>query len=60
MTDGNCTESARVRERQFEKGRSGNPLGRRVGCRDKTTLAAAALVARQAEAVLQPARAAPA
>jgi hypothetical protein len=34
-----------VRGRPFEKGRSGNPLGRRVGCRNKTTIAAAALLA---------------
>jgi Family of unknown function (DUF5681) len=41
----------RVRGRPFEKGRSGNPLGRRVGCRNKTTLAAAALLAGYAEAL---------
>jgi hypothetical protein len=31
----------RVRGRPFEKGRSGNPAGRRIGCRNKTTIAAA-------------------
>ena len=41
----------RVRGRPFEKGRSGNPLGRRVGCRNKTTIAAAALLAGEAEAL---------
>ena len=29
----------RVRGRPFEKGQSGNPAGRRVGCRNKTTIA---------------------
>jgi hypothetical protein len=37
------------RGRPFQKGRSGNPLGRRVGCRNKTTIAAAALLAGEAE-----------
>src|SRR6266446_8507687 len=32
----------RVRGRPFEKGQSGNPAGRRVGCRNRTTIAAAA------------------
>jgi hypothetical protein len=41
----------RGRGRPFEKGRSGNPLGRRVGCRNKTTIAAAALLAGEAEAL---------
>ena len=41
----------RVRGRPFEKGRSGNPLGRRVGCRDKTTIAAAALLAGEAATI---------
>jgi hypothetical protein len=41
----------RVRGRPFEKGRSGNPLGRRVGCRNRTTIAAAALLAGEAEAL---------
>src|ERR1700730_11252027 len=35
----------RVRGRPFEKGQSGNPAGRRVGCRNKTTIAAATLAA---------------
>jgi len=39
----------RVRGRPFEKGRSGNPAGRRIGCRNKTTIAAAALLAGEAE-----------
>jgi Family of unknown function (DUF5681) len=41
----------RVRGRPFEKGRLGNPTGRRVGCRNKTTIAAAALLAGEAEAL---------
>jgi hypothetical protein len=41
----------RVRGRPFEKGRSGNPGGRRVGCRNKTTIAAASLLAGEAEAL---------
>jgi hypothetical protein len=40
-----------MRGRPFEKSRSGNPLGRRVGCRNKTTIAAAALLAGEAEAL---------
>src|SRR5713101_6394440 len=38
----------RVRGRPFETGRSGNPAGRRVGCRNKTTIAAASLLAGEA------------
>jgi hypothetical protein len=38
-----------VRGRRFEKGRSGNPLGRRVGCRSKTTMGATAPLAGKAE-----------
>ena len=50
MTDGHAPRlPGRVRGRPFEKGRSGNLLGRRVGCRDKTTIAAAALLAGEAE-----------
>jgi hypothetical protein len=41
----------RVRGRPFEKGRSGNPLGRRVDCRNKTTINAATLLAGEAEAL---------
>ena len=52
MTDGLSPKPpGRVRGRPFEKGRSGNPLGRRVGCRNKTTIAAAALLAGEAEAL---------
>src|SRR5258707_15662096 len=52
MTDGlSLKPLGRVRGRPFEKGRSGNPLGRRVGCRNKTTIAAAALLAGEAEAL---------
>ena len=40
-----------VRGRPFEKGRSGNPGGRRRGSRNKATLAAAALPAGEAEAL---------
>jgi hypothetical protein len=39
----------RVVGRPFEKGRSGNPAGRRPGSRNKATLAAAALLAGEAE-----------
>jgi len=42
---------ARVRGRPFEKGRSGNPGGRRPGSRNKATLAAAALLAGESEAL---------
>src|SRR2546423_937997 len=52
MTDGIAPKApGRVHGRPFEKGRSGNPLGRRVGCRNKTTIAAAALLAGEAEAL---------
>ena len=52
MTDGIAPKApGRVRGRPFEKGRSGNPLGRRVGCRNRTTIAAAALLAGEAEAL---------
>ena len=39
----------RARGRPFEKGRSGNPAGRRTGSRNKATLAAAALFAGESE-----------
>jgi hypothetical protein len=41
----------RSRGRPFEKGRSGNPAGRRRGSRNKATLAAAALLAGESEAL---------
>jgi Family of unknown function (DUF5681) len=41
----------RVRGRPFEKGRSGNPAGRRRGSRNKATLTAAALLAGESEAL---------
>ncbi len=41
----------RPRGRPFEKGRSGNPDGRRAGSRNKATSAAAALLAGEAEAL---------
>jgi Family of unknown function (DUF5681) len=40
-----------VRGRPFEKGRSGNPTGRRLGSRNKATLAAATLLAGESEAL---------
>ena len=43
----------RVRGRPFEKGRSGNPAGRRTGSRNKATLAAAALLAGESEALIR-------
>ena len=52
MTDGfTPRRPGRVRGRPLEKGQSGNPAGRRVGCRNKTTIAAAALLAGEAEAL---------
>ena len=52
MTDGRTPKPpGRVRGRPFEKGQSGNPAGQRVGCRNKTTLAAATLLAGEAEAL---------
>jgi Family of unknown function (DUF5681) len=41
----------RRRGRPFEKGQSGNPAGRRRGSRNKATLAAAALLAGESEAL---------
>src|SRR5271166_6613580 len=41
----------RLRGRPFEKGRSGNPGGRRRDSRNKATLAAAALLAGESEAL---------
>jgi hypothetical protein len=40
-----------ARGRPFEKGRSGNPIGRRTGCRNKKTLAAAVLLEGESEAL---------
>ena len=52
MTDGfTPRRPGRVRGRPFEKGQSGNPAGRRVGCRNKTTIAAAAFLTGEAEAL---------
>ncbi len=52
MIDGHAPKPPRrVRGRPFHKGGSGNPLGRRVGCCNKTTIAVAALVAGEAEAL---------
>jgi uncharacterized protein DUF5681 len=52
MTDGLSPGSpGRVCGRAFGKGRSGNPAGRRTGCRSKTTIAAATLPAGEAEAL---------
>jgi Family of unknown function (DUF5681) len=42
-----------VRGRPFEKGRSGNPAGRRIGSRNKATIAAAALLKSGSEALTQ-------
>ena len=41
----------RLRGRPFEKGRSGNPGGRRRGSRNRATVAAAALLAGESEAL---------
>jgi hypothetical protein len=41
----------RVRGRPFPKGRSGNPAGRRLGSRNKATIAAQKLLAGEAEAL---------
>jgi len=52
MTDGLTPKPpGRVRGRPFQRGQSGNPLRRRVGCRNKTTIAAASLLAGEAEAL---------
>jgi hypothetical protein len=45
----NTTAGAAAQARPFEKGRSGNPVGRRIGCRNKATLVAAALLAGEAD-----------
>jgi hypothetical protein len=41
----------RARGRPFEKGRSGHPAGRRTGSRNKATIAAAALLEGESEAL---------
>src|SRR5215468_12666045 len=41
----------RARGRPYERGRSGNPAGRQTGSRNKATLAAAALLAGESEAL---------
>jgi hypothetical protein len=52
MADGASPKPpGRVRGRPFEKGKSGNPAGRRVGSCNKTTAAAAALLAGESEAL---------
>ena len=52
MADGvSPTPAGPVRGRPFEKGRSGNPLGRRYGCRNKKTISAAALLEGESEAL---------
>jgi Family of unknown function (DUF5681) len=52
MTDGIKPKlPGRVRGRPFEKGRSGNPGGRRRGSLNKATLAAAALLTGESEAL---------
>jgi hypothetical protein len=52
MADGASPKPrGRARGRPFEKGRSGNPTGRRTGSRNVTTEAAAALLAGESEAL---------
>ena len=52
MADGASPKPpGRARGRPFEKGRSGNPAGRRTGSCNKTTAAAAALLAGESEAL---------
>src|SRR6184192_1712352 len=52
MADGASPKPpGRARVRPFERGRSGNPAGRRTGSRNKTTEAAAALLAGESEAL---------
>ena len=52
MADGASPKPpGRARGRPFERGRSGNPAGRRTGSRNKTTAAAAALLAGKSEAL---------
>ncbi len=52
MADGLSSKPpGRSRGRPFEKGRSGNPVGRRAGSRNEATIAAAALLAGESEAL---------
>ena len=52
MTDGLIPKPpGRGRGRPYEKGRSGNPAGRQTGSRNKATLAAAAFLAGESEAL---------
>jgi len=52
MIDGHAPKPpGKVRGRPFQKGQSRNPTGRRIGCRNKTTIAAAALLAGEAQAL---------
>src|SRR5437588_12578730 len=52
MADGASPKPpGRARGRPFERGRSGNPAGRRTGSCNKTTEAAAALLAGESEAL---------
>src|SRR5437868_15011164 len=52
MADGASPKPpGRARGRPFERGRSGNPAGRRAGSCNKTTAAAAALLAGESEAL---------
>ena len=45
--------SSKARGRSFKRGKSGNPAGRPKGARNRTTLAAEALLEGQAEAITQ-------
>ena len=51
MSDNLLPKPRRGRGRPFEKGRSGNPGGRRLGSRNKATLAAAVLLEDESEAL---------
>jgi hypothetical protein len=52
MADGLSPElPGRARGRPYKKGRSGNPAGRQTGSRNKATLAAAAFLAGESEAL---------
>jgi hypothetical protein len=51
MADELLNSPPRVRGQPFEKGRSGNPAGRRRGSRNRATLAAAVLLEGESEAL---------